>query len=1081
MRINAIRHGSPSRFTLRPADGAALPTDLEPGAEVGLLHNPALAYAALRCGDRYIPVEANSPREADALAHVLHTNLPRVAWIAARGDATIVVQLHQFTMSLAWPEPLQIGVDDRLVDDARKCNPALRQREDVLAWLAAELLVREPGQPPRALVSGSPVARADLHRAFRVHGARWNLDVVTRDDGKLLAHRLVAARGHDFHPVTLVAGDLQFVDVTAAAAFIGAARHELDALVQGAAGYLALWREYNALDREAVLRRARAFGIWPYDRLTYKGDDLYEIHMSPDAPDDDRLWTAVRARDIEVALAVDAPPELRGRPDPGVPREEFLADVIQHHHSRRTLVVQARDDEQRRPPKQGELYLSIVGDKVRLRRRDDAFKAIAAATCPMPQLGFLIEGRYVPERRSRAIEPLSPGVLRVFGGRPTDRQIEALRVALNTPDIALIQGPPGTGKTRTIAALQVRLAELAGEAERVSRHILLTSFQHDAVENVASKTRVLGLPALKLGGRARGGALDPLDDWLADQATDLRADLARGGERPVDAVLRDVRDWTIAYCQAPSPRDDPASLLDRVARVAAPHIPGVLLDEVRSARDDLRRPPPQADDDHALLRKSIRALRTSAAAFADDGPHNASMLRLRLEQAGLLGAAEAALLTRAAEMTTAPTDLLADLASLQRALQDRLAPRRATADPTVNVDVERLLHAVLAALHDRARTTAEGVESALRDHLHDLEHDPEGAREAILQYTAVLAATCQQAVSKPVFELKDDGLVFTTVIVDEAARANPLDLMIPMARAERRIVLVGDHRQLPHLLEPDVEQALDQGAAAATQDALRRSLFERLFLDLQQREHDGIRRTVTLDRQFRMHPALGRWVSDTFYADHGEAFDSGTRADELRHDLPAYGNAVAAWIDVPLARGPESDTASKYRVCEARVAAAEAKKILVARPELSVGVISFYSAQVDEILAAMVPLGLAEMTPDGYEIRGEWARTQSPGRARERLRVGTVDAFQGMEFDVVLLSMTRANDRPANDHRAVRRKYGHLTLANRLCVAMSRQQRLLVVIGDRAMLAPPAARRELRGLVNFSNLCEGAHGLVRRA
>jgi len=1081
VKVNAIRHGSPSRLTLRPIDGAALPAGLDPGAEVSLVDHPALAHAALRCGDRDVPVEAASPREADVLAHILHTNLPRVAWLAAldRAAPAIVVQLHQFTMSLAWPEPLQIGVDDRLVDDARKRNPALRHRDDVLVWLADELLVREPGRPTRILISGSPVARADLHRAFRVHGARWNLDVVTRDDGKLLAHRLVAARGNDVHPVTLVAGDLQFVDVTVAAAFAGVARHELDALVQGAAGYLALWRDYNTLDREGVLRRARGFGIWPYDQLTYRGDDLYELHVNPDVPDDDRLWSALRQRDLEVALAAEAPPELRGRPDPGIPRDEFLADVISHHRGRRTLTVRARDDEQRRPPRQGELYLSIVGDKVRLGRRDVAFKAIASASCPMPQLGLLLERRGVPERRSRAIEPLSPAVLSVFGGRPTDRQVEALRVALNTPDIALIQGPPGTGKTRTIAALQVRLAELASEADRVSRHILLTSFQHDAVENVASKTRVLGLPALKIGGRARSGTLDALDGWLKDQATDLRADLARGGERPVDAVLRDVRDWTIAYCQAPSPRDDPAGLLERVARVAAPHVPGALLDQLHHSRDELRRPRPPDDDDHVLLRKSVRALRTTAVAFADDGPHNAAMLRLRLERAGFLGNADAALLIRAADATDAPTELLADLACLQRALLDRLAPRQA-ADPTVNVDVERLLHAVLDALHDRARTTAEGVETTLRDHLHDLEHDPEGVREAILQYTAVLAATCQQAVSRPVVELKDDGLVFDTVIVDEAARANPLDLMIPMARAERRIVLVGDHRQLPHLLEPDVEQALDQGAAAATQDALRRSLFERLFLDLQQRERDGIRRTVTLDRQFRMHPVLGRFVSDTFYADHGETFDSGTRADELRHGLPAYGDAVAAWIDVPLVRGRESDTLSKYRVCEARIVAAEARAILVARPELTVGVISFYSAQVDEILAAMVPLGLAEATSDGHEIRGEWARTPTPGRVRERLRVGTVDAFQGMEFDVVLLSMTRANDGPAADHRAVRRKYGHLTLANRLCVAMSRQQRLLIVVGERAMLTPPAARRELRGLVAFSELCEGAHGLVRR-
>lgn len=1084
MRIHAIRHGSQCRLTLRPTADDELPADLEHGAEIGLVDASALACTALRWRERFLPVQADSPREADALAHILHTNLPRVVWVAAIDpkERTLVVQIHQFTESMGWAEAIEIGVDDRLVDDARKRNRALRHRDDVTAWLTDEFLIHEPLRPLRALVSGSPIPRADLQRAFRIHGARWNLDVVTSEDGKLLAHRLTAARGGDDRPVALVESDLRFVDITVAGAFAGTARSELDALVKGAASYLALWREYNDLEREGVLRRARTFGIWPYDQIEYLGDSRYQIHIAAGIPDDERLWNALRTADVDVALSREAPPELRSRPGTGGHHDEFLANVYGCQRGKRTVVLQVRDDEQTRPPRQGELFLSLVGDNVRLRRRDEAFQAIAAARCPMPQLGLLLEGRPIPERRRRELEPLSPAVLRVFGGRPTPRQEEALRVALNTPDIALIQGPPGTGKTRTIAALQVRLAELAEDHERLSRQILLTSFQHDAVENVASKTRVLGLPALKIGGR-RNTSSDDLDDWLKTQSENLRADLARGGGRPVDAVLRQVRTWTIAHCQAPSPRDDPAALLERVARVAGPYLLGPLMDELGRCRDELRRPVLEGDEDRAILRRTVRSLRVDAIAFTDDGPQNAARLRLRLERAGLLGPTEDSVLTRAAEAPlAAPAELLDLLRQLQGDLLDRLAPPMPTANPTVNVDVERVLYAVLDALNTRARTSAEGIEAALRDHIHDLEHDPEGIRDAILQYTAVLAATCQQAVSRPIHELKEDGLVFDTVIVDEAARANPLDLMIPMACAERRIVLVGDHRQLPHLLEPDVEQALDQGCEAATREALRRSLFERLFIDLRRREkQDGLRRTVTLDRQFRMHPVLGAFVSDTFYAGYGEAFDSGTDADALRHGLRAYDDVVGAWIDVPLDRGPESNTRSKFRTCEARVVAGEARAILSERPDLSVGVISFYSAQVDEILEAMVPLGLTERTDDGHEVRAEWARTQTPGQTRERLRVGTVDAFQGMEFDVVLLSMTRANKLPATDHRTLRRKYGHLMLANRLCVAMSRQQRLLVVIGDRAMLSPPAARPELRGLVTFSDLCEGHHGLVRHA
>jgi superfamily I DNA and/or RNA helicase len=45
---------------------------------------------------------------------------------------------------------------------------------------------------------------------------------------------------------------------------------------------------------------------------------------------------------------------------------------------------------------------------------------------------------------------------------------------------------------------------------------------------------------------------------------------------------------------------------------------------------------------------------------------------------------------------------------------------------------------------------------------------------------------------------------FSTVIVDEAARANPLDLNIPLTSAKRRVILVGDHQQLPPYVPHDI-------------------------------------------------------------------------------------------------------------------------------------------------------------------------------------------------------------------------------------------------------------------------------------
>ena len=403
-------------------------------------------------------------------------------------------------------------------------------------------------------------------------------------------------------------------------------------------------------------------------------------------------------------------------------------------------------------------------------------------------------------------------------------------------------------------------------------------------------------------------------------------------------------------------------------------------------------------------------------------------------------------------------------------------------------DVEAMVMRVIDALTARARETAHGADLAITEWLADLENDPVGIRDTVRQYSMVLAATCQQSVSRSMADAKGgDDTVFRTVIVDEAARSNPLDLLIPMACAERRIVLVGDHRQLPHLLEPDIEREVERSAQEETRTALRESLFEKLFNELRDREKkDGIRRTVTLDTQFRMHPLLGQFVSEQFYAPHGERFDFGRGEEEFAHDVALKGGVslagkVAAWIDVPFARGGERPGRSKQRPVEAHRVAEEAHAVAALDPSLSVGVITFYAAQREAILEAMNVAGLGLTEPDdegGYRVRDEWRRT---GDGRERLRIGTVDAFQGKEFDVVFLSLTRSNEIPVKDEVTRRRRYGFLLLENRLCVAMSRQHRLLVVVGDQAMVPGSEAEESVPGLSAFLKLCEGPHGRIVRS
>lgn len=76
------------------------------------------------------------------------------------------------------------------------------------------------------------------------------------------------------------------------------------------------------------------------------------------------------------------------------------------------------------------------------------------------------------------------------------------------------------------------------------------------------------------------------------------------------------------------------------------------------------------------------------------------------------------------------------------------------------------------------------------------------------------------------------------VILEEAARSNPLDLIIPMTKATERIILLGDQMQLPHLLEQDIADAvvntLDEEASIVEekQELLKKSLFGIIFDNL---------------------------------------------------------------------------------------------------------------------------------------------------------------------------------------------------------------------------------------------------------
>lgn len=1106
MNASDVIHGHLSTADLRRTDGEPFPSTLAARSEVSLSERPS-GEAELRIGDDRWEVEGVAHADASCLREIARRGLPVIAWIVqvAKSRERALVQFHEFSRSLDFPGAMEIGVDERIVDDLRRRQRRQLSTARAVEWLTERMLLPpdRADAPARVLLSGSPTSAAGQRTAFRLHGHGYAIDVQRANDDRLGITRVFESRrslaGDDARPIFLVAGDIHFADASVAGRFRGVAQTELNQIVAQADSYLGLWQRYNDMEQRVILQKARDFGWVKYARRELQADDdagsLWRFEI--DIDDSGDLWQRLDTLDEQLEIGVEVPSAIQGDDVAEIGSDRWRPFVGQLwsrvHTPPRLFVRSSADQEGREPPEAGYIYLALGGDEVRVRRRREAWDRVRDMANPMPQLGLILENQIVPEVRRRRITPMTRAVREVFD-KPNHRQQSALDIALNTPDVALIQGPPGTGKTRVIAALQARLAEQDedfGESE-LAGSTLLTSFQHDAVENAAVATRVMGLPALKVGYR-RGSTEegDGVEAWAIETAQAVRA--ARGATASMHSVhvaLRDIRQLAVTFMQAPAERETPRTIIRQVQEIASRWLPSVLADDLAQLGTELSAPVPLlGDEDRTEVLKAVRGLRTDGTAFGDDGPRTAylALRRLRRLEGFQLADGEAAALDQAASIgpgDAATEGLLAEIRTVKDALLDRLRPADAMAINSGHADVEDMIVRVTEALGERAKQTAPGVDLAIDEWLATLKHDLNGTRDALRNYTMVLAATCQQAVSRRMAEAKHgEDTVFRTVIVDEAARANPLDLLIPMSLAERRIILVGDHRQLPHLLEPNIERELDQDTKKATREALRLSLFEKLFTELRKREKaDGIARTVTLDQQYRMHPLLGSFVSEQFYGPHDEEFTSARNEDEFAHDVSLSNGSslegkVGAWVDVPMADGRESGGRSKCRRVEADRVAKEVRSVVSQHRDLSVGVITFYAGQRDEILSSMLQVGLTEPDDEGVRVGDQWRYTTG---GRERLRVGTVDSFQGKEFDVVFLSLTRSNSVRGEDDTAMRRRYGFLMLENRLCVAMSRQQLLLVVVGDVAMAQGPAAQSAVPALVAFRQLCEGPHGSVVR-
>lgn len=300
--------------------------------------------------------------------------------------------------------------------------------------------------------------------------------------------------------------------------------------------------------------------------------------------------------------------------------------------------------------------------------------------------------------------------------------------------------------------------------------------------------------------------------------------------------------------------------------------------------------------------------------------------------------------------------------------------------------------------------TEHGVREDMQPYRLDGRGDPEELAST-LREAPVVASTTSSCGSRVMREQS-----FDVALVDEASQLTEPATLAAINRADR-FVLVGDHHQLPPVVQSEGEAS--EGGNDGSDDAadLSRSLFERLI-----EEHPEA--GVMLERQYRMAQRIQAFSSREFY-DGKLRPATGTVAAQRIGDLEGVSADVlpedlhdpVTFVDCAGDAGAHTDGEETARIVELVEQFVDAG----VGPE-DIGVIAPFRAQVATI---------------SQRVRGGVA-------------VDTVDRFQGSSKEVIIVSFVAST--PADLEGPIFDDY------RRLNVALTRAKKSLVLVGTRDAL-----------------------------
>ena len=293
-----------------------------------------------------------------------------------------------------------------------------------------------------------------------------------------------------------------------------------------------------------------------------------------------------------------------------------------------------------------------------------------------------------------------------------------------------------------------------------------------------------------------------------------------------------------------------------------------------------------------------------------------------------------------------------------------------------------------------------------------------GANRKKLSDVHVVGVTCAASVF-PCME----KLTFQIQLLDECSQMMEPLSMLPIGRFRcEKLVLVGDPKQL----SPTI-----QGSEPAHDSGLEMTMFERL-------QRAGCQQ-VMLRTQYRCHPTISNISNQMFY--NGELWD-GISIDQ-RQQLYEWLPTLAV---LNCSGGTEVSDASGsfYNIKEAQFVVLLLKCLLLHGTEPSqIGIITQYRSQTSRISTLLTDVS-----------------ANLPDSELKSVRISTVDAFQGAEKDIIILSCVRTKNA------------GFIDCPRRTNVALTRAKKHLIVVGNTRLLSNNKLWRQV------ISICQQGNGLL---